>query len=199
VSKIIVLYDSKSGVTEKLAHAVAEGARNVEGVEVELLRVGKRFNLSKLDEAEAIVFGSPNFYNNVTSELEAVMDSLKEFKDQYRLEGKLGGVFESYGWLGGFATKKLRAYVDSLGMKFVEPAVSVYGKMPEDQAEPVHVYDEDLRKCRDLGKTIASQVQARQPRTREQEMQALRGQVAILQEQLEKILKKLEAIEGKST
>ena len=36
MSKILVLYYSRTGNTEKMARAVAEGARSAQGVEVEL-------------------------------------------------------------------------------------------------------------------------------------------------------------------
>jgi len=34
MAKILIVYDSKTGNTEKMAYAVAEGARQVNGIEV---------------------------------------------------------------------------------------------------------------------------------------------------------------------
>lgn len=106
MSKIIILYDSRSGTTEKMAHTIAEGAKQVKGIEVQLLKVGQRFNLSMLDKADAIIFGSPNYYNNVTPEFERVLENLKEYKDQYNLDGKIGESLSHMAGLGALSRKK---------------------------------------------------------------------------------------------
>jgi multimeric flavodoxin WrbA len=42
MAKILIVYDSKTGNTEKMAFAVAEGAKQVEGIEVVVKRVEKQ-------------------------------------------------------------------------------------------------------------------------------------------------------------
>lgn len=86
--------------------------------------------------------------------------------------------------------------MDALGIKFIEPAVSVFGKMSEDQAEPVYLYDEDLKKCCDLGNFIATQIPARtSKKSRELEIQEFKKQLTILQQQLEQLTKRLSTLE----
>ena len=46
MSKEIVVYDSKTGFTEQMAKAVVDGVKDVEGVDVELLKVGTPFSIS---------------------------------------------------------------------------------------------------------------------------------------------------------
>lgn len=43
MSKVVIVYDSVSGNTEKMAKAVAEGASTVKGVTTELLKMGHAF------------------------------------------------------------------------------------------------------------------------------------------------------------
>lgn len=52
-----------------MAKAVVEGAKVVKGAEVDLLRAGTPFSISKLSTADAIVLGSPTHYGNVTSDM----------------------------------------------------------------------------------------------------------------------------------
>ena len=58
---VLVIYDSKSGNTEKMAHAIAEGAAS-EGAEVIVKKIGEPFPLTKLVETDVVVLGSPVIY-----------------------------------------------------------------------------------------------------------------------------------------
>jgi NAD(P)H dehydrogenase (quinone) len=55
--KILIVYDSRSGNTRKMAQAVAQGARRVGGVEVAVKRVD-RTSLSDLQGSDGIITGS---------------------------------------------------------------------------------------------------------------------------------------------
>ena len=63
--KIMVIYDSVTGNTEKMANAVAEGAASG-GASVEVKKIGEPFPLSSLGDADGALFGSPCNYANVT-------------------------------------------------------------------------------------------------------------------------------------
>jgi NAD(P)H dehydrogenase (quinone) len=66
--QVLVVYHSETGNTERMAQSVAEGARSVEGVEVELLSVDE-VSTDQLIEADAIIVGSPVYNANVTPEI----------------------------------------------------------------------------------------------------------------------------------
>ena len=55
--RILVAYDSLTGNVEKMAHAVAEGARELSGV-VDVCRVAE-VELDKVSGYDGIAFGSP--------------------------------------------------------------------------------------------------------------------------------------------
>ena len=114
LSRVLVIYDSQSGFTEKMAKFVIKGAEKVKGVEVELLKVGAPFSLFKLEKADAIIFGSPNNYSNVTLEMKTFLESLKNLD---KVSGKIGGVFGSYTWNRGEVVEKLSAYMKAFGMR----------------------------------------------------------------------------------
>jgi NAD(P)H dehydrogenase (quinone) len=117
--KVLIAFYSRSGVTEALAKAVAEGARAA-GAEVRLRRArevvgpevmaqapgwkegAERLNAlyeaPTADDAEwadAIIFGTPTRFGNVSSELKAYIDSLGGLWFQGKLNGKAGSAFVS--------------------------------------------------------------------------------------------------------
>jgi len=96
--KLLVLYDSRSGNTEKMAQAVAEGAKRVKGAQVDLKKVDG-FDAKKLNGYDAIVVGSPTYYGEMSGKLKTLFDESVEIHGQ--LEGKVGAAFTS---AGGTAT-----------------------------------------------------------------------------------------------
>lgn len=82
---LTVLYHTGAGHTAKLAEAVAEGARQVEGTQVQLLAIaGKdivegRFTnetlLAQLDASDAIIFGSPTYMGGPSGQFKSFADA----------------------------------------------------------------------------------------------------------------------------
>ena len=155
--KVVVIYDSQSGNTEKMAKAVAEGASSVEGVQSELHKVGTPFPVSILDKADAIVVGSPSIYGLPTSEMRAFLDSAKELKatKKLKLKDKIGGVFGSYAWDGGYVVDRLGEVMKTLGVKLVPQIVSAVDHRGLMQTR---IDEESLQKCRDLGRAVAEEL-----------------------------------------
>ena len=119
--KILIPFYSRNGSTEALAKAIAEGAR-AEGAEVTLRRAreivsrevmasapGWTENADRMnaeyqapseadaEAADAIIFGTPTRFGNVSSELKAYVDSLGGLWFQGKLVGKAGSAFASTG------------------------------------------------------------------------------------------------------
>jgi len=159
MSKVIVIYDSRTGFTERMAKTVVEGAEKVRGVEVKLLKVGTPFSISELDTADAIILGSPTIYGSVTPEMGIFLECVRAHKQSKRLKlsGKIGGVFGSYGWDGGWVIEKLGADIKALGIKVVAPAVSLAHEMYEE----IRIDEEALKRCRELGRAVAEKVKGK--------------------------------------
>ncbi len=117
--KILIAFYSRSGSTEALANAVAEGARS-EGAVVTLRRareVVSREVMAHADGwvesadamnakyeaptaadaegADAIIFGTPTRFGAISSELKAYIDSLGGLWFQGKTNGKVGSAFTS--------------------------------------------------------------------------------------------------------
>lgn len=155
MSKVIVVFDSKTGFTERMAKAVVEGAKGVEGADIELIKVGTPFSISKLNSADALIFGSPTRYGGVTQEMSFFLENVEAHKESKRLNlsGKIGGVFASYEWDGGWVADKIKANMESLGIQVVAPPVSLANGMRGRHGSNIDA--ESLQKCRDLGKVVA--------------------------------------------
>lgn len=123
MKKILVLYYSMYGHIERLAEAVAEGARSVPGVEVTLKRVAETMSEdiarkagAKLDQAapvaspqeladyDAILFGTPTRFGNMAGQMRTFLDQTGGLWAKGALVGKLGSVFTSTGTGGGSET-----------------------------------------------------------------------------------------------
>lgn len=121
--KVLVLYYSTYGHVETMAGAVAEGAAEVDGVEVTVKRVPELMPDdvaakagAKLDQAapvaspaeladyDAIIFGTPTRFGNMASQMRNFLDQTGGLWAQGKLVGKVGSVFVSTGTGGGSET-----------------------------------------------------------------------------------------------
>jgi len=141
--KLLIVYDSQTGNTEKMAKAVAEGAKPVPSVEVDLKYYARP---EELAEASALIFGSPTYYHNMTIPIKQVLEEAA--KADVQLTGKVGAAFGSYGWSGEAPRQILEILKNRFGMQTVDHALTVT-YAPKD----VH-----LEECRKLGKTVAEKI-----------------------------------------
>jgi NAD(P)H dehydrogenase (quinone) len=116
MSKVLVLYYSAWGHVEKMAEAVAEGARAVPSTEVTIKRVpelvpeevakqsGMKLNqpasIATVDELatyDAIIFGTPTRFGNMCAQMRNFLDQTGGLWMKGALVGKVGSVFASTG------------------------------------------------------------------------------------------------------
>jgi len=139
MAKVLVVYDSKTGNTERMAEAVVEGAKSINGVEVIIKRVGE-VKRDDLTEANAVILGSPNHYRMPTMKMIYFLDEV----EKEDLKGKTGGAFGSYGWETE-AVEDLVKAMKAFEMKVLEPGLAIKG-LPDDAG---------LTECWRLGRAIA--------------------------------------------
>src|SRR5688500_17750816 len=72
--KVLVAFHSVSGNTEKFAHAVAEGARRVEASVVTIKKI-EDVQPADLQNADALIVGSPTHWSNMSTPIKAFIDS----------------------------------------------------------------------------------------------------------------------------
>lgn len=92
--RILVVYDSITGNTKKMASAVADGAKQVVNVEVTVKKVDD-VKLKDLLKADGIIMGSPTYYGQMSGKLKSFIDT--SVKIHGKLAGKAGGAFTTSG------------------------------------------------------------------------------------------------------
>jgi flavorubredoxin len=128
---LLIFYISAYGNTARMAEAVREGAEAIEGVRVSLydLQGGEVAPFIDLvEEANAIVLGSPTINGDAVKPIWDLLSSLAAIK----VRDKLGGAFGSYGWSG----EAVQMLEDRLrGLKLRVPVKGVKAKLTPSDAE----------------------------------------------------------------
>ena len=71
--KVLIVYDSRSGNTEKMAHAVAKGVE-MGGVDVDVKKVDDA-SVDELPHVDGLILGSPVYYGLPTGKLKDFIDA----------------------------------------------------------------------------------------------------------------------------
>lgn len=118
--KVNIIFHSLYGHVYRMAEAVAAGAKEVKGAEVKLLRVKETLSddiiarmgatearkvfahipeatLEGLTEADAVIFGTPTRYGNMSAQMKTFIDSTGQLWMKDALVGKVASVFTSTG------------------------------------------------------------------------------------------------------
>lgn len=154
MAKVLVLYYSTYGHIEKMAEAIAEGARNV-GAIVDVKRVPEtvpeevaRAHHFKLDQAapvakvddlanyDAIVVGTGTRFGRISSQMAAFLDQAGGLWAKGVLNGKVGAAFASSGTQHGGQETTLFSIITNLlhfGMVVVGLPYSHGGQMTLDE------------------------------------------------------------------
>jgi flavorubredoxin len=146
-NKIVIVFDTMWGSTDKMARAVAEGVTS-QGVDVKLLKLraaNRTEAMTEIIDAKAVVVGSPTLNNGMFPTLGSFMTYATGLKPK----GKLWAFFGSYGW-GGGAVKAMTEMAQKASFEVSEKSIQV--KYVPDS--------EDLKKCFDFGQQIAAKIKA---------------------------------------
>lgn len=122
--KILVVYASRTGSTEKLAKTIADGIRKVEGVSVEL----KRARDVKPDDAVSAAgyaFGSHSAFEYMGGELKMLLEELYHVRD--KLSGKPVLLFTTGQGGQVAALESMDKVVGVFNPRWVKPGVAVEG------------------------------------------------------------------------
>jgi NAD(P)H dehydrogenase (quinone) len=155
MSKILVLYYSAYGHIEKMAEAVAEGARAVPGAQVTIKRVpelvpddvAKKSGLKldqrapiaqpdELGDYDAVIFGTPTRFGNMCAQMRNFLDQTGGLWMKGALIGKVGSVFASSATQhGGQESTILSFHITLLHQGFVVVGLpySFQGQMRQDE------------------------------------------------------------------
>ncbi len=157
--RVLVIFDSRGGLTEQLALSIAEGVREVPGAQVLYHRIHES-PPEILLEMDAMVIGSPN-WSGMTGKLKDWFDYSGDLWQTGQLAGKPGAAFTAgYSRSGGIEATLLQLahLIMSHGMVLVglpwTDAMRTSGSYYGATAHGV-VTDEDRAQAKALGRRIA--------------------------------------------
>jgi len=157
--KVLIVFYSTYGHVFKMAQAVAEGAKEVAGAQVELRRVPETLPadvlqkmgavdaqkafadipVCKVDElasADAIIFGTPTRFGNMCGQMRQFLDATGQLWSQGALVGKVGSVFASTATQHGGQESTLLSFHITLlhqGLVVVGLPYAFQGQMRNDE------------------------------------------------------------------
>lgn len=156
MANIIIIYDSNTGNTQKMAESIADGAKSISGVDVTLRKIGEPFSLSVLlGDADAVILGSPAHYAYATPEMRDLLSCIQGqvVDGNFKVKGKLGAVFGSYGWDGAKSVGRFALEMQNIGFKMHSSVLAKTTLLPQPQLR-----QKTLKECYTFGKTIAEQI-----------------------------------------
>ena len=92
--QVLVMYFSKGGNTKKLAQAIAQGVKQVEGVGC-LVKPCGEVNQDDFTGSDGIIAGSPVYFGTMAADMKVVFD--KFVGQRRKMEGKVGAAFATAG------------------------------------------------------------------------------------------------------
>src|SRR4030067_2944584 len=140
MSRILVLYYSQTGNTEKMANAIVEGARNVANTEVEL---EYHVDADDLNRFDASILGVATYQHDMPIDVKHLVEEAAQ--KSISLKEKTGAAFGSYGWTGEAPKLVLEIMKNKFEMHVIEPPL--LAKYTPHQ--------NSLNACRELGKRVS--------------------------------------------
>ena len=145
MKKILVLYYSRTGNTERMANAVAHGSRISENINVEL---SFHVEPQELGSFDAILIGAPTYHHDMPLDFKNLFEEAAV--QGANLQGKIGAAFGSYGWSGEAPKLIIEIMKNKFQMQVTEPTL-LANYVPNEKM---------LDDCRELGKRVAEKLKS---------------------------------------
>lgn len=161
MGKVLVLYYSQSGHTEKMAQLVAEGVSEIPATELRLKSVHDA-DREDIFWCDGLALGSPTHLGTVAASMKKFWEEL--LPDWQKLDGRIGCAFSSQGGWGGGAELTCQALMtimmnygflvfgvtDYAGHQFTAHYGAIQAGEPREERQK--------EACRRLGKRLAEWV-----------------------------------------
>lgn len=162
---MLVVWHSRTGAAEQMAHAAVNGARAVAAELESLSRLAIVIKpAAEVDAAELL--GADGFVFCAPENLGSLSGAMKEFFDRnyYRvldqLNGKPYAIMISAGSDGSAAARQAERICTGWRLRLIAPAlvVNTDAQTPEAITAPKTITDKDAKACEALGGTVAALV-----------------------------------------
>jgi multimeric flavodoxin WrbA len=146
MASILIIYHTQSSNTQKMAEAVAAGAASIKNTKV-VLKKAKDATIEDLILCDGIIIGSPEYFGYMAGMIKDFFDRTYEAaKGKTKIVKKPYTVFVSAGNDGRNARDQIERICLGYSFKKVYEPLILRG-LPEK---------EGLKKCREIGQTIAA-------------------------------------------
>jgi len=154
--KLLVVFHTMTGGTGQMAKAAAEGAASEPEIQVHLLHASKAGETEVL-EADGFIFATPE-------NLAAISGLMKDFFDRTyypalgRIEGRPYATLICAGSDGENAARQITRIATGWRLKPVAAPLIIctHAQTPERILAPKTINQDDLKRCREIGATIAA-------------------------------------------
>ena len=154
MAKTLIVYHTQTGNTQKMAFALAEGAKKVKGMEVVVKNVDQATNEDLLS-ADGIIVGSPTYYGLMSGKIKTFFDRSVEIHG--KLEGKVAAAFTSSGGTASGAETTLLSILKTM---------LIHGMIVQGRHDDKHYgaaavgkpTEKEIEMCKKLGKRTAELV-----------------------------------------
>ena len=142
--KILVAYYSKTGNTKQVAEAIADGAKSVKGVNVEIKNVPD-ISAKEAIEADGFAFGSPTYFSMMSGPLLTLLTEL--YFEREKLAGKPMVAFAT--GVGGQAKtiENVESILKAFNPKLIQPGLAIGKTFSETDKQQAKELGEKLAKA----------------------------------------------------
>jgi NAD(P)H dehydrogenase (quinone) len=128
MKKVLIAYYSKTGNTKQIAEAIAEGAKSVKSVNVEIKNVGDIL-ASEAATADGFAFGSPTYFSMMSGPMLAFLTELYFVRE--KLAGKTMVAFATGAGSQTKATENIESILKAFNPKLILPGLAISNKISE--------------------------------------------------------------------
>jgi len=122
--KTLIIYSSRTGNTEKLAKAVAEGAKQVPGVIVEIVR-SESVTPEDVIGADGYAIGSPSHFSIMSGQILTLLTDLYFIRE--KIAGRPMAVFTTGAGGQVTALENIERIIGVFNPRFVKPGLAIEG------------------------------------------------------------------------
>ena len=151
MAKLLITYYTRTHHTEHMAETIAEGARGVDGAEIEV-KSADEVDPKGLAGYDGIVMGTPVYYGTLAAELKKLLD--ESIAVHGKLVGKVGAAFASSANVGGGNETAVLSILQAMLIH----GMIVQGSVMGDHYGAVAIGDLDersRRQCLNHGRLVA--------------------------------------------
>jgi flavorubredoxin len=141
--RILILYYSRTGNTEKMANVIAESARTIPNTHV---NVEYHVDADDLAGYDAVIVGVATYHHDMPIDVKHLFEEAAV--KGINLKDKTGAAFGSYGWTGEAPKLVLEIMKNKFEMHVTEPPL--LARYTPDQ--------NTLKMCRELGRRISETI-----------------------------------------